>query len=114
MQYKPAAVTAWTINPEVTPGVTDHTATTVPILTGDDRRPLTNGAPYHVHVRACNGSSELSDCGDWTQQRLGTPEAPRPRNLDITPLRERKVRVDVDVDRSAGKLLCNFRPRVWR
>ena len=86
VEYKPAAATAWTSNPEVT----DGTATTVPVLTGD-RTPLTNGAAYHVQVRACNGSSD-SSCGSWTQGE-GTPEAPRPRNVDVSPLRERKVRL---------------------
>ena len=40
VRYMPAAATAWTSNPEVTDGTT---ATTVPILTGDERMPLTNG-----------------------------------------------------------------------
>ncbi len=92
VQYKEAAVTAWTSNPEVTPDVTDHTATTVPILTGDERMPLTNGVSYHVQVRACNGPTDRTDCGAWEQQS-GTREAPRPRNLDVLPLRERKVRL---------------------
>ena len=99
VQYKLAAVTSWTSNPEVTisdPAVTTVT-TTVPILTGDDRRPLTNGAPYHVQVRACNGSSN-NDCGDDWKQGLGTPEAPRPRNLDVVPLASHS---GSSIDRSA-------------
>ena len=83
VRYMPAAATAWTSNPEVTPGATVHTATTVPILTGDERMPLTNGALHHVQVRACNGSSN-NNCGDW-KQGLGTPEAPRPRRLNVVP-----------------------------
>ena len=81
VRYKPAAATAWISNPEVTDGTT---ATTVPILTGDERRPLTNGVAHHVQVRACNGPTDLTDCGNWTQQ-TGTPEDPRPQNLDVTP-----------------------------
>ena len=80
VRYKPAAATAWISNPEVTSG----TETTVPILTGDERMPLTNGVSHHVQVRACNGPTDLTDCGNWTQQ-TGTPEAPRPQNLDVTP-----------------------------
>ena len=85
----PAAATAWTSNPEVTDGTT---ATTVPILTGDERMPLTNGALYDVQVRACNGATDLSDCGEWTQQSA-TPEAPRPQNLNLTPLGNRRARL---------------------
>ena len=79
VRYKPAAATSWTSNPEVTSG----TATTVPILTGDERMPLTNGALHHVQVRACNGSSN-NDCGSWTQGE-GTPDG-RPQSLDVVPL----------------------------
>ena len=94
VRYKgePAAVTVWTSNPEVTisdPAVTSVT-TTVPILTGDDRLPLTNGAPYLVQVRACNGPTDLTDCGNWTQQS-GTPEAPRPRDLNVVPRAGRRA-----------------------
>ena len=86
VRYQEEAVTAWTSNPDVRisdPAVTSVT-TTVPILTGDDRMPLTNGVSHHVQVRACNGPTDLTDCGNWTQQS-GTPEVPRPRNLNIVP-----------------------------
>ena len=98
VQYKLATVTAWISNPEVTDGTT---ATTVPILTGDDRMPLTNGVAYHVHVRACNGSSD-NDCGDW-EQGLGTPEVPRPRNLDVVPRAGRKAVLTWDLVAGAAR-----------
>ena len=88
VRYKPAAATAWISNPEVTSG----TETTVPILTGDERMPLTNGVSHHVQVRACNGPTDRTDCGNWTQG-LGTPEEPRPRNLNLTPLGDRRARL---------------------
>ena len=93
VEYKPAAATAWTSNPEVT----DGTATTVPVLTGD-RTPLTNGAAYHVQVRACNGSSD-SSCGSWTQGE-GTPDG-RPQKLDVAPLPGREPFDRGGADRAA-------------
>ena len=44
---------------------------------------LMNQRSYAVQVRACNGSDD-DDCGDWSQAS-GTPDSPRPRNLDVAP-----------------------------
>ena len=102
VEYKPAAATGWTSNPEVTEGM----ATTVPVLTGD-RTPLTNGAAYHVQVRACNGSSD-SHCGNWTQGE-GTPDG-RPQKLDVAPRAERRARVTWAPVAGASGFVVQVRP----
>ena len=82
------------------------TATTVPVLTGD-RTPLTNGAAYHVQVRACNGSSD-SHCGNWTQGE-GTPDG-RPQKLDVAPRAERRARVTWAPVAGASGFVVQVRP----
>ena len=54
---------------------------------------LTNGTTYEVQVRACN---RPEGCGDWSSSDTGTPMVPRlarPEDLDVTPLRFRKVKL---------------------
>jgi len=58
---------------------------------------LTNGQKYHIRVTPCN---QQSGCLPWSDEFgfshasvSGRPEVPRPRNLDIRPLRDRKVRL---------------------
>ena len=106
LRYKPAAATAWISNPEVTSG----TETTVPILTGDERMPLTNGALYDVQVRACNGATDRTDCGEWTQQS-GTPsnQPAAPRNVSLTPLGNRRAILSWTGDSRASGYLVEAR-----
>ena len=66
VQYKVTTASSWSTASSVTN--TNKTITT-----------LTNGASYHVQVRACNSVG----CGDWSTSGTGTPEAP----ITITDLR---------------------------
>ena len=51
-----------------------------------------NGTLYDVRVRACNhGVSETARCSQSWRYASGTPEAPRPRNLDVVPRAGRKA-----------------------
>ena len=46
-----------------------------------------NGTLYDVRVRACNHSvGQTARCSAKWRTAEGTPEAPRPRNLDVVPL----------------------------
>ena len=67
--------------PNWTPWSHDGTGTTATI-TG-----RTNNTRYDVRVRACNhAADETARCSQDWRTGHGTPEAPRPRNLNVVPL----------------------------
>ena len=73
--YKKRISSAWSTWPH------DGTGTTATIT---DRL---NGTLYDVRVRACNHSAgQTARCSATWRASSGTPETPRPRNLNVVPL----------------------------
>ena len=81
-------------NPDEESGAIDH-----PADDGNDRgetlRGLAAGTEYALKLRACNGPKD-SHCSRWSDDHRFTTTAgirPRPQNLDVVPLAQRRVEV---------------------